>query len=147
MSPEQAAWSDPAWVDSLGKSYAKGFGKGKGYGGKVTQPADKSERICNCCGLKSHYARECIHWERPSGKGGKTKGQVYEEKRLASKGKGKGKGKSKGKRQDQQLGDGGRRLVGRVGRVGGRGSRLSQGRFQWHSRRRRARLLPWQRDG
>ena len=27
VSPEQAAWSDPSWADSLGKSYAKGFGK------------------------------------------------------------------------------------------------------------------------
>ena len=98
VSPEEAAWSDPAWADSLGKSFAKGFGKGKGYGGKVAQPVDKAERICNCCGLKGHYARECVHWDKPSGKGGKSKGQIYEEKRLLSKGKGKGKkGKGKGK--------------------------------------------------
>ena len=96
--PEDAAWGDPAWADSLGKSYAKGFGKGKGYGGKTAQPVDKAERICNCCGLKGHYARECVHWDKPSGKGGKSKGQIYEEKRLLSKGKGKGKkGKGKGK--------------------------------------------------
>ena len=36
--PEQAAWNDPTYAVSLGKSFAKGFGKGKGYGGnKVTQ--------------------------------------------------------------------------------------------------------------
>ena len=36
--PEQPSWTDPAYADSPGKSFAKGFGKGKGYGGdRVTQ--------------------------------------------------------------------------------------------------------------
>ena len=81
------------WVDSLG-----GYGKTKGVGkGKEQQPPDKVDRICNCCGIKGHYARECGSWDKPSDVPGKTKGQVYEAKRAAFKGGKKGGGKAKGK--------------------------------------------------
>ena len=87
------------WVDSFGKyGNAKGVGKAGGAGGAKgkDQPVDKAERTCNCCGIKGHYARECGQWDKPSDTPGKTKGQVYELKRAAFKGK-KGGGKAKGK--------------------------------------------------
>ena len=81
-------------ADALGKSYAKGVGKGK-----CKDEADNSQRECNCCGEKGHYARECWNWSKPSTTvKGKSKGQVYEHKKgQAWQAKSKGKGKNKGK--------------------------------------------------